>query len=135
MKKIIVSFLVLSLIACSKSNNIYFDTKKKGISSCNGSLISNLIIIGIDDNLDYYRFSLKENYTNGVVLFKVDSIDTAFDILINNGSIISNEQFKLKPLTKYKVINKSNGDFAEFHIQITTDQNGKVKLASSTDCK
>ncbi len=97
-------------------------------------LISKVKVEGLDDNFDYYVFSLKNNNDIGVKLFSLTKISNVFSISTASGKIINNSEFKLKPSSKYKISNISSGDATEFSITIITNENGDIVKASNLDC-
>lgn len=134
MKKIFILLVVILLTACS-GNSSYFDLEKKGIISCNDNYISKVYIKGLDENNDYYRFSLNWNQNKyGVKFFSVVNIRDDFETYTHLGKLINNSEFALKPLSRYEVINVSNGDATQSTIIITTDEHGNIIDADKTDC-
>jgi hypothetical protein len=133
MKKIFLILTTLLIVSCS-GNSVYFDLHKKNMISCDNLLISKVKVEGLDDNFDYYVFSLKSNNNIGVKLFNLTKISDAFSISTTSGKIINNSEFKLKPSSRYKISNISNGDATQFSITIITNENGNIVKASNLDC-
>jgi hypothetical protein len=133
MKKIFLILTTLLIVSCS-GNSVYFDLHKKNMISCDNLLISKVKVEGLDDNFDYYVFSLKSNNNIGVKLFSLTKISDAFSISTTSGKIINNSEFKLKPSSRYKISNISNGDATQFSITIITNENGNIVKASNLDC-
>ena len=133
MKKIFLILTTLLIVSCS-GNSVYFDLHKKNMISCDNLLISKVKVEGLDDNFDYYVFSLKSNNNIGVKLFNLTKISDAFSISTTSGKIINNSEFKLKPSSSYKISNISNGDATQFSITIITNENGNIVKASNLDC-
>lgn len=126
--------MVNLLTACS-GNSSYFDLEKKGIISCNDNYISKVFIKGLDENNDYYRFSLNWNQNKyGVRFFSVINIPQDFEIYTHLGKSINNSEYTLKPLSRYEIINVSSGDAAQSIIVITTDEQGNIIDADKTHC-
>lgn len=135
MKKSLIILAIIFIVSCT-DNSSYFDLNKEGIVSCQESLISKVMIKGLDDNFDYYRFSLMENRNGiGVKFFSVSDINDAFIISTISGKTINNSEFKLKPSSKYEISNVSNGDATQSTITIITDEKGNIVDASVLSCE
>jgi hypothetical protein len=129
--KTLLSTIIIALIMFSCSgNSIYYDFHKKGVVSCDGSPISTLSIIGTDKNSEF--FYLTSN--NGAALLSFNNIPSQFVIRDKKDNIISNEDFKLKSFSEYKISNTSRGDAAEQWVTIKTNDMGVIISADKINC-
>jgi len=135
MKKIVLSVMTIFIVSCS-GNSIYFDLEKKGIISCDDSLISKVLIEEVEGDFDFFSCDLKESRRGiGVKFFNVYKIDNAFQIKNGLHGIVSPYEYRLKPNTNYKITHGSKGDAAVQSIIITTDENGDIIDADVLSCQ
>lgn len=106
--------------------------ERKEIIPCGNTSISTVMIQEVGGNFDFYYFKLKRP-NKGVKFFSVVEINNSFEIT-SKLKEINPSDFKLKPLSRYEVINVSNGDAAQSTIVITTDEQGNIIDADKTDC-
>jgi hypothetical protein len=126
---VIVITITFLIISCS-GNSIYYNSQKKGIMSCEGSFLSTLIIAGTGNNYDFYYITSNK----GVEVFKPKDIHSDFVIKDKKDNIIANSDFRLKPLSEYKISNTSKGDAGEQWLIVKTDNNGEIINADKIHC-
>jgi hypothetical protein len=131
LKIIIISLMFSILLISCKGNTIYYDIENKGVVSCDGLLLNTLVILEIGGNSEYYYI----NSDKGVHLFKLKNISKEFVIRDKRDNIVSNSDFKLKPLSQYKITNISIGDAGEQWVIIKTDKNREIIEVDKTQCE
>lgn len=144
MRKILyIAVIIICLCSCS-DNSFYVDIQNQSLIRCNGQSMRTVSIYLSEkvlnetslepiDGKDYYLIKYIGSGTgedNTIYLMKPNE---NYEVLFNdrpapNGIIL------LKSNTQYNIVHRSNGDATPFSILIETDENGKIRKASKTDC-
>jgi hypothetical protein len=117
-------------------NKFYIDVQHQKVVSCNDKSIRNLSISNEDDNR-VYDISWMDNKRSVPTVINFNNIDKGYEILKYHkwkSKVIPNQDFKLLPLTKYK-IKRYQGDAVSQKIDITTNDKGEIFNSSKVDCE
>lgn len=132
--KIYIIFLFFLFIGCT-SNETYFDYNSQCLLSCSDKGIRNL---DISNELNSIIYEIRWEEVNLSSPNKVDfrNIEKGYRIYKYNSwkrHLISNKDFKLSPLTKYK-IDRFQGDAASYDIEVSTNEKGEIVKSSKVSC-
>ncbi len=109
------------------------ELNNKEIRSCDESVIERLIVEELRKKGKSFIIKLKRD-NKGVNVINIQNPDTIFSITELPFSKVKNSDFKLNPLSKYKITNLSNGDIADFSIIISTDIKGEIVNSDKLTC-
>lgn len=130
--KIHFVFLVL-LFTCCNSNETYFDCDTQSLISCNNKGIRN-VYISSESTSETYFIEWKNTKISAPSNLDLRDIQKEYSIYKGwNDILILNKNFKLSPLTNYK-IEMVQGDASSYKIMISTNNKGEVIKSSKTTC-
>lgn len=122
--------MMLLTMSCY-DNQIHYDLEAQTIKTCNGKSISYLFIES--EQGEIWEFHRKAG-TEGVNVFNLDSPSSSYTL--TRGDIaLPVDSFRLLPTHQYIITNHTYGDAADSEIEVSTDENGKIRSAKPEICK
>ena len=130
--KIHLVFIVL-LFTCCTSNETYFDCNTQSLISCNNKGIRN-VYISSESTSETYHIEWKSTKIDAPSNLDLRNIQKEYSIHKGwNDILILNKDFKLSPLTNYK-IERVQGDASSYNFMISTNNKGEVIKSSKSTC-
>ena len=136
-KKIYIAFccfvLLLFIVSCTDSNQIYYDTSDSCIKSATNSKIHKLYMYVTMQNECYVVYIKLKYGKNGDTFVHLKSISSDYETTYSDmeRKYFYRKKFILRPNSKYELHNHSFGDTPEGIIYLHTDSVGN--LSAPTD--
>ncbi|WP_300564695.1 hypothetical protein [Flavobacterium sp.] len=131
--KIYLVFIFILFIGCT-NNEIYFDCDTQSLISCTNKGIRN-VYISSESSSETYFIEWKSTEIDVPTNLDFRNIQKEYSIYKGwNEILILNKEFKLSPLTSYK-IERVQGDASSYNIMISTNEKGKIVKSSKALCK
>lgn len=131
MKKLILGLSIL--LASCHSNVSFVDINSNSLIVCDNTRITKVLIEGTNGNNDFYLCRIKDDSIN-INSFNLSKISNNYLIKDNLDNDVVNLDYILKPSSRYKISNLSNGDAAISSIIIDTDAKGNIYKTSKSSC-
>ena len=130
--KIYLVFIVLLFMGCA-SNEIYFDCDTQSLISCSNKGIRN-VYISSESSSETYLIEWKSTKINAPTNLDFRNVQKEYSVYKGwNNILILNEEFKLSPLTNYKV-ERVQGDASSYNIEVSTNEKGEIIKSSKVSC-